>query len=73
MNTFGHLPLLKWIPSYLTNLLIIKYILVLLLKVFVILDEEHRKKFYLHSFLLEGVILVMAILFDCIQKPSVNS
>ena len=36
-----------------------------------IFDADHRKKFYLHSFLLEGIILVTAILFDSIQKASV--
>ena len=64
----GKLPLLKWLPGYFGELLIIKYLLILVLKIVLIFEEQHRKKFYLHSFLLEGIILTTAVLFDCMQR-----
>lgn len=73
LNLANRLPFLRWIPSYLEDLLTVKYLLVLALKIFLIFEDEHRKKFYLHSFLLEGIILLTAILFDCLQKQNVPS
>ena len=53
------------------ELLIVKYIFILTLKIFLIFEEHHRKKFYLHSFILEAIIIITAILFDCMQKQNV--
>lgn len=72
MSILGRLPFLRWLPDYFGELLIVKYFLVLLVKIILIFEEEHRKKFYLHSFLLEGIILLTAVLFDCMQRTNVN-
>jgi hypothetical protein len=42
----------SWLPGYFSGLLIVKYLLVLIVKIFLIFEEQHRKRFYLHSFLL---------------------
>ena len=65
-------PFLNWLPSYLPDMLIAKYLFVFVLKFFLIFEEEHRKKFYLHSFLQEAIILIAAVLFDCLQKQNVK-
>lgn len=51
-HTLSRLPFFRWMPSSLPDLLIVKYFIVLLFKVVLIFEESHRKKFYLHSFLL---------------------
>lgn len=66
------LPVLKWMPGYVGDMLTVKYLFVLVLKIVLIFEEQHRKKFYLHSFLLEGVILATAILFDCTHRDNVR-
>jgi hypothetical protein len=41
-------------------------------KICLIFDEAHRKKFYLHTCLLEGAIIVSAVIFDCFNKENVR-
>jgi hypothetical protein len=52
VNMLRWLPGLRALPRNVGELLIVKYVLVLLMKFMLIFDESHRKKFYLHSFLL---------------------
>jgi hypothetical protein len=49
-----------------------KYIIILFVKIWLIFDESHRKKFYLHTCLLEGAIICAAVLFDCFNKENVK-
>ena len=67
-NLLGRLPFLKMVPSFVSDLLISKYACILMLKFFLIFEDEHRKKFYLHSFILEIIIIGTTTLFDCLQK-----
>ncbi len=54
-----------------TDFLTTKYLIILFVKIWLIFDEAHRKKFYLHTCLLEGAIIFAAILFDCCNKENV--
>ena len=51
--------------------LVAKYIIILGFKVLLIFDEAHRKKFYLHTFLLEGSIICIALLLDYFGQSNV--
>ena len=62
---------LKWVTRHFLGLLVVKYLIVLMLKFLLIFEDSHRKKFYLHSFLLEGTIILAAVLFDVIQRHNV--
>lgn len=52
--------------------LTVKYILILLVKIWLVFDESHRKKFYLHTCLLEGAIICSAVLLDCFNRENVD-
>lgn len=64
-------PVVKMVGKQVKELLSVKYALVLLLKFWLMFEEYHRKKFYLHSFLLEGLILLAAVIFDVTQSQNV--
>lgn len=71
LSLLGYFGLLNWVVRHTNELLVVKYLVVLMLKFFLIFEQSHRKKFYLHSFLLEGLIILIALLFDIIQKHNV--
>lgn len=60
--------MLKRVKLGIAEFLTTKYLLILLVKIFLIFDEAHRKKFYLHTCLLEGSIIFSAVIFDCFNK-----
>ena len=64
-------PVVKMVGKQVKELLSVKYALALLHKFWLMFEEYHRKKFYLHSFLLEGLILLAAVIFDVTQSQNV--
>ena len=64
-------PLLKSWAHLAQEFISIKYALVLLLKITLIFENDHRKKFYLHTLLLEGTIMIMCIVLDCFHRTNV--
>jgi hypothetical protein len=63
-NLLAKLPAVHFMKS----LCSVKYILLFLLKTALIFEETHRKKYYLHTLLLELSIIIVAVLLDCFRK-----
>lgn len=66
-------PFLKSGVAWVKSLTSLKYILILVLKCLLIFEETHRRKYYLHTLLLELSIVMVAVVLDCFRRENVPS